>query len=89
MKIKYLLISLIVALSAILSFADDNSLSYYTISPEKVEAYAEQDLLKDSTKVFHQAPPVHSDTEGKSPLHQVLPSCTEGISSLQAPHPVV
>ena len=52
MKIKYLLISLIVALSAILSFADDNSLSYYTISPEKVEAYAEQDLLKDSTKVF-------------------------------------
>ena len=52
MKIKYLLISLIVALSAILSFADDNSLSYYTISPEKVEAYAEQDLLKDTAAVF-------------------------------------
>ena len=52
MKIKYLLISLIVALSAILSFADENSMSYYTISPEKVEAYAKQDLLKDSAKVF-------------------------------------
>ena len=52
MKIKYLLISLIVALSAILSFADEYSMSYYTISPEKVEAYAKQDLLKDSAKVF-------------------------------------
>ena len=52
MKIKYLLISLIVALSAILSFADEDSMSYYTISPEKVEAYAKQDLLKDSAKVF-------------------------------------
>ena len=52
MKIKYHLITLSVALSAILSYANGVPMSYYTISPEKVEKYAEQDLLKDTAAVF-------------------------------------
>ncbi len=52
MKIKYHLITLSVALSAILSYANVVPMSYYTISPEKVEKYAEQDLLKDTAAVF-------------------------------------
>ena len=52
MKIKYLLITLTLVLSAVLSFAQDFTMSYYTISPEKVEEYAAQDLLKDTAKVF-------------------------------------
>ena len=52
MKINYLLVTLIVALFAIFSYADGVPMSYYTISPEKVEKYAEQDLLKDTAAVF-------------------------------------
>ncbi|ADL26439.1 hypothetical protein FSU_3166 [Fibrobacter succinogenes subsp. succinogenes S85] len=49
---KYFLACLVLGLASVLSFANESRMSYYTISPEKVEAYAEQDLLKDSTKVF-------------------------------------
>lgn len=52
MKMKYFLACLVLGLASVLSFANESRMSYYTISPEKVEAYAEQDLLKDSTKVF-------------------------------------
>ena len=52
MKMKYFFASLVLGLASVLSFANESRMSYYTISPEKVEAYAEQDLLKDSTKVF-------------------------------------
>lgn len=49
---KYFFASLVLGLASVLSFANESRMSYYTISPEKVEKYAEQDLLKDSTKVF-------------------------------------
>lgn len=52
MKMKYFFACLVLGLASVLSFANESRMSYYTISPEKVEAYAEQDLLKDSTKVF-------------------------------------
>lgn len=49
---KYFLACLVLGLASVLSFANESRMSYYTISPEKVEAYAKQDLLKDSAKVF-------------------------------------
>ena len=52
MKMKYFLACLVLGLASVLSFANESRMSYYTISPEKVEAYAKQDLLKDSAKVF-------------------------------------
>ena len=52
MKMKYFFASLVLGLASVLSFANESRMGYYTISPEKVEKYAEQDLLKDSTKVF-------------------------------------
>ena len=52
MKMKYFLACLVLGLAPVLSFANESQMSYYTISPEKVEKYAEQDLLKDTAKVF-------------------------------------
>ena len=52
MKMKYFLACLVLGLASVLSFANETQMSYYTISPEKVEKYAEQDLLKDTAKVF-------------------------------------
>jgi hypothetical protein len=52
MKMKYFFASLVLGLASVLSFANESRMGYYTISPEKVEAYAKQDLLKDSAKVF-------------------------------------
>ena len=49
---KYFLACLVLGLAPVLSFANESQMSYYTISPEKVEKYAEQDLLKDTAKVF-------------------------------------
>lgn len=49
---KYFLACLVLGLASVLSFANETQMSYYTISPEKVEKYAEQDLLKDTAKVF-------------------------------------
>lgn len=52
MKMKYFFASLVLGLASVLSFANESRMGYYTISPEKVEKYAEQDLLKDTAAVF-------------------------------------
>ena len=52
MKIKIPLMSVIACLLTVFSFAKNEPMRYYMVSPEKVEDYAKQDLLKDSAKVF-------------------------------------
>ncbi|SHK61265.1 hypothetical protein [Fibrobacter sp. UWB12] len=52
MKIKYLLISVIACLLSVFSFAKSEQLAYYTVSTEKVTAYAQQNLLLDTVEVF-------------------------------------
>ena len=52
MKMKYFLAWLVLGLASVLSFANESRMGYYTISPEKVEKYAEQNLLKDTAAVF-------------------------------------
>ena len=52
MKIKYSIIGLMACFFTVFSFAKSEMMSYCTISPEKVEEYAAQDLLKDTAKVF-------------------------------------
>jgi len=52
MKMKYFFASLVLGLASVLSFANESRMGYYTISPEKVEEYAKQDLLKDTAAVF-------------------------------------
>lgn len=52
MKMKYFFASLVLGLASVLSFANESRMSYYTISTEKVEEYAKQDLLKDTAAVF-------------------------------------
>ncbi len=49
---KYFLAWLVLGLASVLSFANESRMGYYTISPEKVEKYAEQNLLKDTAAVF-------------------------------------
>ena len=51
MKIKSLIGVFVCCLTAF-SFAKTNALSYYMVSPEKVEEYEKLDLLKDTVKVF-------------------------------------
>lgn len=52
MKINYLLISIIACLLSVFSFAKSEQLAYYTVSTERVTAYAQQNLLQDTAEVF-------------------------------------
>jgi len=52
MKIKLPLIGIIACLLAVFSFAKSDAMSYYMVSPEKVEEYEKLDLLKDTVEAF-------------------------------------
>lgn len=52
MKIRYSIIGLVVGLLSFLVFAKNDQMLFYQVSPEKVEAYAKQNLLKDTTEAF-------------------------------------
>lgn len=52
MKIKFPLIGILVCVLSVFSFAKSDAMSYYMVSPEKVEEYAKLDLLKDTVKAF-------------------------------------
>ena len=52
MKIKLYLIGLMACFLSVFSFAKSDAMSYYMVSPEKVEEYEKLDLLKDTVKAF-------------------------------------
>ena len=52
MKLKFSLIGIIICLLSVFSFAKSDAMSYYMVSPEKVEEYVKLDLLKDTVKAF-------------------------------------
>ena len=52
MKLKFPLIGILACLLSVFSFAKSDAMSYYMVSPEKVEEYVKLDLLKDTVKAF-------------------------------------
>ena len=52
MKIKFALIGVLTCLFSVYAFAKSKPMSYYQVDPEKVEAYAKQNMLKDTTEAF-------------------------------------
>ncbi len=52
MKLKFPLIGILACLFSVFSFAKSDAMSYYMVSPEKVEEYVKLDLLKDTVKAF-------------------------------------
>ena len=52
MKLKFPLIGILACFLSVFSFAKSDAMSYYMVSPEKVEEYVKLDLLKDTVKAF-------------------------------------
>ena len=52
MKLKFPLIGILACFLSVFSFAKSDAMSYYMVSPEKVEEYEKLDLLKDTVKAF-------------------------------------
>ena len=52
MKLKFPLIGIIACLLSVFSYAKSDAMSYYMVSPEKVEEYVKLDLLNDTVKAF-------------------------------------